>query len=154
MGQQLHLSYLQQVSDLLQDKHKRLAARLGYIAKKIQQKHVVHIKGIDAPRLRKCKACQGPLNVEDIRHEVQWIVVKCPLCSLTKRYGLLDDKKLIKKTSPNKRKRKWRSPKTPPKASDHDEPEIIAVTRLSPRKLRSGTLMIRRAFEASRQNTT
>lgn len=146
MGQYLHLSYLQQVSDLLRSEHLGLAARLGYIAKKIQQKHLVHIKGIDAPRLRKCKTCQAPLNVEDIRHEQQWILVKCPLCGLIKRYGLLADKKHAKKVSPKKRKRKKATTTKP-----SDELEIIEVPRISPRKLRKTTLLVRKAQEGMKK---
>lgn len=82
-----HLAYLQQVSDILESSCKPLAARLGFIAKKIASKHVIHIKGIDAPKLRRCKACQAPITVSDVKFNRKQIVASCSLCKFQKRYG-------------------------------------------------------------------
>lgn len=83
----LHLSYLQQVSDLLENEHKPLAARLSFIAKKISSKHQIHINGADVPKLRHCKACQAPITCDNIRSKSKSLVVKCSLCGFTKSYS-------------------------------------------------------------------
>lgn len=82
-----HLSYLHQVSDLLQDKLKSQAARLGHIAKEVQLKYVVHIRGSDPPKLRRCKACQSPLGCDNIGVKGSFIEAKCPLCGLRKKFS-------------------------------------------------------------------
>lgn len=84
----LHLSYLQQLSDLLEDKHKTQAARLNYIAKQICEKHVVHISGYDPPKLKRCKACQAPILSDDLLIENKMLVKKCSLCGFKRRYGI------------------------------------------------------------------
>lgn len=114
------LSYLQQASDILQDKYKRLAARLGYTAKLIQLGHQVHVKGIDAPRLRRCKACHAPLGFDNIRHEERWLYIKCSLCGVQRKYSILNNMKLYKKRS----KRRKRNKK---KAGLQRDVEIIEV---------------------------
>lgn len=82
-----HLAYLQQASDLLEDKHKPLAARLGFIAKKISTKHLVHSNGADPPKLRHCKACQAPITCEDVKSKRKSLNIKCSLCGLTRKYS-------------------------------------------------------------------
>lgn len=90
------LSYLQQIGDLLKDKYKPVAARLGYISKLIQLGQQVHVKGTDAPRLTRCKACHAPINFDDIHHEKQWIRITCSLCGIQRKYGILNDQKLYR----------------------------------------------------------
>lgn len=87
----LHLAYLQQVSDLLEDQHKPLAARLGFIASKISSKHLVHVNGADPPKLRRCKACQAPITCDNVRPEARKILVKCSLCGFQRRYSIASD---------------------------------------------------------------
>lgn len=82
----IHLSYLQQLSELLEDKTKSQAARLGFIAKQIQEKHVIHINGADTPKLRRCKACHGPITCDDVINKKKNLTIKCSLCGNTKRY--------------------------------------------------------------------
>lgn len=83
----VHLAYLQQVSELLEDKHKPIAARLGFIAKKIASKHLVHIKGTDSPKLRRCKACQAPITCADVKSKNGSLHVRCPLCGVERKYS-------------------------------------------------------------------
>lgn len=126
------LSYLQQVSDLLQDKYKRLAARLGYIAKLIQLGQQVHTRGTDAPRLMRCKACHAPINFDNIRHEERWIHIKCSLCGLRRKYSILKDIKLYKRR-PTRRQKKIR------RADSPEEIEIIeSLVQKDPRQGQQG----------------
>lgn len=85
----LHLSYLQQVSDLLEDQHKPLAAKLGYIAKKIASKHVVHTSGTDSLKLRHCQSCQAPITCTDTKCDKGKLILKCSLCGNTRRYRVI-----------------------------------------------------------------
>lgn len=84
-----HLSYLQQLSDLLEDKHKPLAARFGYIAKKIASKHVVHINGADPPKLRHCFCCHAPITSSDVRCNGAKLFIECSLCGQRRRYNVI-----------------------------------------------------------------
>lgn len=83
-----HLSYLQQVSDLIEDDHKSLAAHYGYIAKKIASKNVIHLSGIDPSRLRHCAACQAPITSRDLKNDKGKLNVKCTLCGLKRSYPI------------------------------------------------------------------
>lgn len=83
----LHLAYLQQLSQLLGHQHKNLAGRLGYIAKKISQKHVVHTNGADLPKLFLCKACQTPVDVRDVQSKGKKTILKCPSCGFKRSYS-------------------------------------------------------------------
>lgn len=84
----LHLAYLQQVSDLLEDKHKPLAARLGYIAKKISTKHLIHTNGADQPKLRRCKACYAPITTDNIKSRRRKLLIHCSLCGFKRKYSI------------------------------------------------------------------
>lgn len=97
----LHLAYLQQVSDLLEERHQPLAARLGFIASKISAKHLVHVNGADTPKLRRCKACQAPITCDDIRSAKKKIFVKCSLCGLERHYSV--SKEQLKRAEPRKK---------------------------------------------------
>lgn len=83
--QNFQLSYLEQLSELLEDKYKSQCARLGYISKQIREKHVVHVKGADPPKIKHCKSCQAMITCNDVisrrRHK---ILIKCPLCNYSK----------------------------------------------------------------------
>lgn len=92
----LHLAYLQQLSELL-DNHKPLAARYGYIANEIAQKFTVHTKGVDAPKLLHCFACQAPITCSNIKPKGGKIIVHCDLCDLRRHYSISRRKKDRKK---------------------------------------------------------
>lgn len=89
----VHLSYLQQLSDLLEDKHKSQAARLGYIAKQIREKYVVHINGADTPKLTRCKVCHGPITCDNVYMRKKKQFVKCSLCDTTVLVANMGNKK-------------------------------------------------------------
>ena len=99
---------------MLEDKHKPLAARLGFIAKKIASKHLVHIKGLDPPKLRRCKACQAPITCEDVKSKRKLLVITCSLCGIKRHYSnsLNDtktkkvDKRMKMKLNRSRRKKK------------------------------------------------
>lgn len=80
----LNLAYLQQISDLIEDKHKPLAAQYGYIAKKIALKSVVSIKGSDPPKSRRCKACQAPITCDNVKIKKKKIFASCSLCGYSR----------------------------------------------------------------------
>ena len=84
-----HLAYLQQLSDLLEDKHKPLAAHYGYIAREIAYKHVVHSSGLDSPKLRHCRACQTPITSSDVKCDDGKLHIRCPLCGLSRNYRVI-----------------------------------------------------------------
>lgn len=92
-GTHCHLAYLQQVSEILEDEHKRLAARLGYIAKKISAKYVIHVNGVDTPKLRRCKVCQSQITLGEIHYKSKTIHIKCSLCGTQRRYPVAKKKK-------------------------------------------------------------
>lgn len=107
-----HLAYLQQVSDLVESHSKPLAARLGFIAKKICAKHTVHISGLDAPKLRKCKACYAPITVDDIKFQDKQLLVKCSLCGIQRRYGQkISSRKSTRRTKEEKKPKRRRRKK-------------------------------------------
>lgn len=83
----LHLAYLQQVSQLINDKHKPLAAYYAYISKKIELKHLVHIRGADPPKTSRCKACQAPITCDNIQSRAKKLVVKCSLCGFIRMFS-------------------------------------------------------------------
>lgn len=83
----LNLAYLQQISEIIEDKHKPLAAQYGYIAKKIALKNLVSITGSDPPKLKRCKACQAPINCDNVRTKKKKIVVTCSLCKYSRPVG-------------------------------------------------------------------
>lgn len=88
MNPNLHqLAYLQQVCEILADDHKQLAARLGYIEKKIVNKHNIHIRGFDPPKLRRCKRCLAAITPPDVAARRGTIVVRCPLCDLVRKFS-------------------------------------------------------------------
>lgn len=89
----LHLQYLDTLSEVLGDKHPSQAARLGYIAKQVCEKHVVHIRGVDAPKLLRCKACRAFINIDSIKStKSKTIEVRCNLCNQSRFYGLTKKK--------------------------------------------------------------
>lgn len=89
----LHISYLQQASEILQEDYKPLAARLNNIAKRIAAKHVIKIKSVDSPKLMFCKTCQAPFTCDNFRvGKKESIIVKCSLCELTRRYKITEKK--------------------------------------------------------------
>lgn len=86
----LHLEYLDQLSGLLKEEHPSQAARLGYIAKQICEKHVIHIDGVDTPKLVRCKACRVPITSECVMMtKEKQFKVKCRTCGHLRRYGIL-----------------------------------------------------------------
>lgn len=82
----LHLSYLEQVIEFIEDDHKPLAARYGYIAREIAFKHVFHLKGTDPTRLRRCKSCQAPITSSNIKSLKGHIHIKCEICGSRRNY--------------------------------------------------------------------
>lgn len=83
-----HLSYLQQASELLEDEHKPVAAKLGYIAKKVAARFTIHTQGADPPKLRRCKACQAPITSGDLRVADKRLVARCSLCGFKRHFSL------------------------------------------------------------------
>lgn len=111
-----HLAYLQQVSELIEDKHKPLAARFGFIAKKISSKHMIHIRGFDPPKLRRCKACQAPITCDNIKSKDHSLRVGCSLCGYKRKLSVSSVKPHHQSVNPSQSK-----PKPEPQAlpSDH-----------------------------------
>lgn len=83
-----HLTYLQQISDIIEDKHKPLAAYYGHIAQKIAKNHVVHLNGADPNRLRHCSACQAPITCDNLKSRKGKIKVRCSICGWQCNYGV------------------------------------------------------------------
>lgn len=87
-----HLQYLQQLSDMIEDDHKNLAANYGHIMKSIMEKNLVHVNGKDSPKLRRCKACHGPINAENLGFKNKKVQLTCPLCATTRTYPQISSK--------------------------------------------------------------
>lgn len=102
----LHLAYLQDISDILEANHKPLAARLGFIAKKISCKHLVHIKGSEPSKLRRCKSCQAPITSDNVKSKDKALKVTCSLCGFSRHFSVNQSDKAKKTKNKTKQFKK------------------------------------------------